>query len=207
MNVVYGLGACAQPEEQAAQWGGKEQVIIVGGQPYQDDAEYGDEAESMCGNAQFIRAEQGQAGEYDCEGDGPLEWQTLQELRSGQLVAGGAAPDAQQHAEQQAVTAQYHHRQGAFLQQLIEHDQQLTRYQPTACEQHDERQQQIELLLQRQTPVHEACAIFGTHEGIEEAQVSNIQHPGDSGFEVGADTAEGAAVAEHHRCQQHQQQP
>src|SRR5690606_35282405 len=124
MNEVDGIWSCAQPEEQAAQWGGKEQVIIVGGQPYQNDAEYGDETESMCGGAHFIRAEQGQAGEYDCEGDGPLEWQTLQELRSGQLVAGGAAPDGQQHAEQQAVTAQYHHRQGAFLQQLIEHDQQ-----------------------------------------------------------------------------------
>ncbi|MOA27056.1 hypothetical protein D3C78_1478990 [compost metagenome] len=76
------------------------------------------------------------------------------------------------------------------------------------AKQHDhQRKQQVELLFQRQAPVHEASAVLVVIKTVGKAEIGVLGDAGQGRLNVRVQGAERAGAVEKKARQQHQRQP
>ncbi|MNZ60799.1 hypothetical protein D3C78_788740 [compost metagenome] len=87
------------------------------------------------------------------------------------------------------------------------HQRQQRPHQVLAKQHDHQREQQVELLLQRQAPVHETGAIFVMIKTVGKAEIGVLRNAGQGRLKVRVQGAERAGAVEKKTRQQHQRQP
>ncbi|MNS87344.1 hypothetical protein D3C72_1212830 [compost metagenome] len=192
MDQVNPVGTAADPRHQVLEHAARPQVIaVVGSDPDQHGAQHRDHTNPVMTEGKAIRCHEAEQQRHRDQCGDTRPW-TTQECGLPAQVRRLRTPHRQQHAKGQRVGAHHHQDRRAQGEQLHRNQRQQKPHKVFAKQHDHQREQQVELLFQRQAPVHETGAVLVAIKTVGKAEIGVLRDAGQGRLKVRVQGAEGA---------------